>query len=129
VTHSPTGVAETPLQVLVVDDEDRDALHIVAELCRGGYDAAFERVDTGIGLLEALSRRRWDVVIADQTLLQFSALGVLDILHDREIDVPVRWIGFEIPNKFVIGYGLDFAERYRNLPYVAVLHPDLIPPH
>jgi hypoxanthine phosphoribosyltransferase len=45
----------------------------------------------------------------------------------REIDVDVRYVGFEIPNRFVIGYGLDFAERYRNLPYVAVLHPDLIP--
>ena len=45
----------------------------------------------------------------------------------REIDVPVRYVGFEIPNRFVIGYGLDFAERYRNLPYVAVLHPDLVP--
>ena len=45
----------------------------------------------------------------------------------REIDVPVRYIGFEIPNKFVIGYGLDFAERYRNLPYVGVLHADLLP--
>jgi hypoxanthine phosphoribosyltransferase len=45
----------------------------------------------------------------------------------REIDVPVRWIGFEIPNRFVIGYGLDFAERYRNLPYVGVLSEDLIP--
>jgi hypoxanthine phosphoribosyltransferase len=45
----------------------------------------------------------------------------------REVDVPVRYVGFEIPNRFVIGYGLDFAERYRNLPYVAVLHPDLIP--
>ena len=45
----------------------------------------------------------------------------------REIDVDVRYTGFEIPNRFVIGYGLDFAERYRNLPYVAVLHPDLIP--
>jgi hypoxanthine phosphoribosyltransferase len=42
--------------------------------------------------------------------------------------VPVRYVGFEIPNRFVIGYGLDFAERYRNLPYVAVLHADLIPP-
>ena len=47
----------------------------------------------------------------------------------REVDVPVAYVGFEIPNKFVIGYGLDFDERYRNLPYVAVLHPDLIPPH
>jgi hypoxanthine phosphoribosyltransferase len=45
----------------------------------------------------------------------------------REIDVPVRYVGFEIPNKFVIGYGLDFAERYRNLRYVGVLHPDLMP--
>ncbi len=45
----------------------------------------------------------------------------------REIDVDVRYTGFEIPNRFVIGYGLDFAERYRNLPYVAVLHPDLVP--
>jgi hypoxanthine phosphoribosyltransferase len=45
----------------------------------------------------------------------------------REIDIPVKYVGFEIPNKFVIGYGLDFAERYRNLPYVGVLHPDLMP--
>jgi hypoxanthine phosphoribosyltransferase len=45
----------------------------------------------------------------------------------RQIDVPVRYIGFEIPNRFVIGYGLDFAERYRNLPYVGVLDPDLLP--
>src|SRR5437870_3610181 len=45
----------------------------------------------------------------------------------REIDVPVRWVGFEIPNRFVIGYGLDFAERYRNLPYVGVLEESLIP--
>jgi hypoxanthine phosphoribosyltransferase len=45
----------------------------------------------------------------------------------REIDVHVRYIGFEIPNRFVIGYGLDFAERYRNLPYVGVLHDDLMP--
>jgi hypoxanthine phosphoribosyltransferase len=40
----------------------------------------------------------------------------------REIDVPVRYVGFEIPNRFVIGYGLDFGERYRNLPYVGVLN-------
>ncbi len=44
----------------------------------------------------------------------------------REQDVDVRWIGFEIPNRFVIGYGLDFAERYRNLPYVGVLSDELV---
>jgi hypoxanthine phosphoribosyltransferase len=46
----------------------------------------------------------------------------------REIDVPVRYVGFEIPNEFVIGYGLDYAERYRNLPYIGVLHPSVLPP-
>jgi hypoxanthine phosphoribosyltransferase len=45
----------------------------------------------------------------------------------REIEVPVRYVGFEIPNRFVIGYGLDFAERYRNLPYVGVLQQELMP--
>jgi hypoxanthine phosphoribosyltransferase len=45
----------------------------------------------------------------------------------REIEVPVRYVGFEIPNRFVIGYGLDFGERYRNLPYVGVLDPRLVP--
>src|SRR5207248_4620509 len=39
----------------------------------------------------------------------------------RRVDLPIRYVGFEIPNRFAIGYGLDHAERYRNLPYVAVL--------
>src|SRR5438045_9300524 len=45
----------------------------------------------------------------------------------REIDVPVRYVGFEIPNSFVVAYGLDFQERYRNLPYVAVLSDAALP--
>ena len=39
----------------------------------------------------------------------------------RKVDLPIEYVGFEIPNRFVVGYGLDYAERYRNLPYVAVL--------
>ena len=39
----------------------------------------------------------------------------------RKADVPIRYVGFEIPNRFAIGYGLDHAERWRNLPYVAAL--------
>src|SRR5919106_1112552 len=40
----------------------------------------------------------------------------------RKVDLPIRYVGFEIPNRFAIGYGLDHAERYRNLPFVAVLN-------
>lgn len=43
----------------------------------------------------------------------------------REIEVEVRYVGFEIPNRFVVGYGLDLGERYRNLPYVAVVQDRL----
>jgi hypoxanthine phosphoribosyltransferase len=39
----------------------------------------------------------------------------------RKVDLPTRYVGFEIPDRFAIGYGLDHAERYRNLPYVAAL--------
>lgn len=41
----------------------------------------------------------------------------------RKADVTVEHVGFEIPNRFVVGYGLDYAERYRNLPYIGVLRP------
>lgn len=41
--------------------------------------------------------------------------------EQRKVEVPVEWVGFEIPNEFVVGYGLDFAERFRNLPYIAIL--------
>jgi hypoxanthine phosphoribosyltransferase len=39
----------------------------------------------------------------------------------RKVDLPIRYVGFEIPNRFAIGYGLDHDEKFRNLPYVAVL--------
>jgi hypoxanthine phosphoribosyltransferase len=39
----------------------------------------------------------------------------------RKVDLPTRYVGFEIPNRFVVGYGLDYAQRHRNLPFVAVL--------
>jgi len=45
---------------------------------------------------------------------------------DRRVEkVKADYVGFEIPDLFVVGYGLDFAERYRNLPFVGVLHPHI----
>ena len=46
----------------------------------------------------------------------------------REVDVPLDYIGFDIPNEFVVGYGLDYDEIYRNLPYIGVLKMELYAP-
>jgi hypoxanthine phosphoribosyltransferase len=43
-----------------------------------------------------------------------------------KVDVDVRYVGFDIPNEFVVGYGLDYAERYRDLPFVGLLDPKMI---
>jgi hypoxanthine phosphoribosyltransferase len=43
----------------------------------------------------------------------------------RELDIPVDYVGFEIPDEFVVGYGLDYGEIYRNLPFLGVLKPEL----
>jgi hypoxanthine phosphoribosyltransferase len=52
-----------------------------------------------------------------------TAVALLDKKSCRIEDVTVEYCGFEIPDAFVVGYGLDFAERYRNLPYIAKLDP------
>ncbi|CAN5681398.1 hypoxanthine phosphoribosyltransferase [soil metagenome] len=52
-------------------------------------------------------------------------MSLLDKPDRREADVAVDWVGFSIPNKFVVGYGLDYNEIYRNLPYIGVLKPSV----
>ncbi|QCB29258.1 Hypoxanthine phosphoribosyltransferase [Corynebacterium endometrii] len=56
------------------------------------------------------------------------SLEVITLLRKPEVvkaDIDLLEVGFDIPNEFVIGYGLDYAERYRDLPYVGTLHPDV----
>jgi len=53
---------------------------------------------------------------------------LLDKPARRLVDIPVDYVGFEIPDQFVVGYGLDFGERYRNLRFVGVLRPEVYTP-
>lgn len=52
-------------------------------------------------------------------------MSLLDKPSRREVEVTVDWVGFEIPNEFVVGYGLDYDEIYRNLPYIGILKPSV----
>ncbi|SRR5699024_6635636 len=72
-------------------------------------------IDTGHTLkyLKELMERRGAASVKIVTLL--------DKTEGRQVDISADWIGFEIPKKFVVGYGLDFKEQYRNLPYIGVM--------
>jgi hypoxanthine phosphoribosyltransferase len=72
-------------------------------------------VDSGLTLRYLLGNLRGRNPRSLEVCALLSKQGV------QEVDVPVRYVGFEIPNEFVIGYGLDYDERYRSLPYVATL--------
>ncbi|MFP5360333.1 hypoxanthine phosphoribosyltransferase [Demequina sediminis] len=76
-------------------------------------------IDTGVTLSWLLGnlRSRGAASVEIAALLRKPAAAV--------VDVPVRYIGFDIPPDFVVGYGLDFAENYRTLPFVAVLKPEV----
>ncbi len=87
----------------------------------GGRDVLIveDIVDTGLTLayiIENLNTRR-PASLRTCTLLNKQAR--------RQVDVPLDYVGFDIPDKFVVGYGLDYDERYRNLPFVGVLKPEL----
>ncbi len=62
-------------------------------------------------------------ILAARAPASLSIITLLDKPERREVEIDVAWTGFSIPNAFVIGYGLDYDENYRNLPYIGVLKP------
>jgi hypoxanthine phosphoribosyltransferase len=60
--------------------------------------------------------------------LRPASVSVVSMLRKpgvQRVDIPVKYLGFDIPNEFVVGYGLDYAERYRELPFIGVLKPEV----
>lgn len=75
-------------------------------------------VDTGRTLLAVKK------ILDNKGAANIEVVSLLDKPSRREVEMDVEYIGFEIPNEFVVGFGLDYAEKYRNLPYVGILHKD-----
>ena len=72
-------------------------------------------VDTGLTLSYLLAN------LKSRGAASVKLVALLDKFERREREVEIDYLGFKIPDAFVVGYGLDFAERYRNLPFIAVL--------
>ncbi len=72
-------------------------------------------VDTGRTLAHVLD------ILQTRHPRRVEVCALLDKPSRREVDVKARWIGFEIPDKFVVGYGIDYAQRNRNLPHIGAV--------
>ncbi len=95
------------LKDLDLDVRGRDLL-VVEDIVDSGYTLKY--------LLEYLEHR-------GPATLRVCAL--LDKRSRRLVDVPIHYVGFDIPDAFVVGYGLDYAEKYRNLPFIGVLREEI----
>lgn len=104
---SYSGTAQTGVVRILKDlDENIENRHVIL---------VEDIVDTGLTLSYILktlrARKPADVRVC----------ALLDKKVQRIVDVPIDYCGFEIPDEFVVGYGMDFNQRYRNLPFIAVL--------
>ncbi len=91
------------IQDLETDIKDRDVL-IVEDI-----------IDTGHTLSQVIK------ILKTRMPKSLSICTLLNKPSRREVDVPIDWTGFDIPDEFVIGYGIDYAQQGRNLPHIAVV--------
>jgi PAS domain S-box-containing protein len=78
----------TPLHVLLIEDSEIDALMIVRELKRNGYEPVFERVERAEAFTAALEKQTWDIILADHKLPQFSDVEALQLVQEQGLDIP-----------------------------------------
>jgi hypoxanthine phosphoribosyltransferase len=115
VSSYGSGARQTTGQVRIAldlkeDIRDRDVL-LVEDIVDSGYTVA--------SVLEMLATRH---------PRSLKVCTLLDKAERREVDVPIHYRGFAIPNKFVFGYGLDLDEFYRNLPFIGTVNPQKYQP-
>ncbi len=103
------GVTSSGVVRILKDlDRDIDGRHVVV---------VEDIVDSGLTLSWLLR------YLASRSAASVRVVALLRKPDALTVDVPVQYVGFDIPNDFVVGYGLDYAERYREVPYIGVLKP------
>jgi hypoxanthine phosphoribosyltransferase len=105
-SSSSKGKGVDPVRIICDSKEDIRGKHVLL---------IEDIVDSGVTL------RRLREMLESRGPASFKVCVLLDKTDRRQTDVLVDYTGFRIPNKYVVGYGLDYQDRYRNLPYIAVL--------
>jgi len=89
-------------QVLIVDDSEDDTRLLVGELCRNGYEPYHERVDCAEAMDCALKAKKWDVVLSECVLLNFSGISALRILRENGLDLPFILVSRKIDEEAAV---------------------------
>ena len=79
-------------------------------------------IDTGISL-----QYLWNHLMSHHPA-DLNVCVLLEKRARRRVELPIKYTGFDIPDAFVVGYGLDYQQRYRNLPFIGILHPEVFAP-
>jgi DNA-binding NtrC family response regulator len=115
LTRSKKPASPRPLRVLIVEDSENDALLLLRELRRGGYEPHYERVETAEAMEKALAASEWDVIISDYRMPRFSALEALKVFKKSGSDAPFivvsGQVGEEAAVEVMKGGASDFLTK------------------
>jgi PAS domain S-box-containing protein len=100
------------LRVLIVEDSEDDVLLIIRELKKGGFNPAYERVETAVAMREALKEKQWDIILCDYKLPQFSGPSAIALLQEINIDIPILIISGKISEDTAAECMLSGAQDY-----------------
>jgi len=102
----------TPLRLLLIEDSEDDALLLVRELKRGGYDVMHRRVETAKAMHEALDFGSWDLVMSDHSMPGFSGTEALELLRNRNVTIPFIFVSGTIGEEMAVTALKSGAQDY-----------------
>ncbi len=114
-----------PLRVLMVEDQENDALLILRELRQGGYEPAYERVETPDAMSDALEKKTWDVIISDYVMPRFSGIEALNLVRKKGIDLPFIIVSGKIGEDIAVAAMKAGAHGYIVKGNLSRLVPDI----
>jgi hypoxanthine phosphoribosyltransferase len=109
--YAPHGQAKGPVRLIKDLEETVDGQHVIF---------VEDIIDTGLTLNYLLR------ILKTRSPASLEVCALFDKKEHRLVNTPVRYRGFELPSRFVVGYGLDYREGYRHLPFVGELRPELL---
>src|SRR5213593_2902117 len=112
-----------PLRVLIVEDQEIDAGLLLRAIGRGGYEVAYEVVETPAAMRDALERQEWDVITSDHAMPEFNAQEALALAKERRPDSPFIIVSGEIDLNLAVSLMKGGAQDYIQKRELARLLP------